>query len=130
VDYEIDNLTNRYNRTSAGSEKSDDDEPKTVAVPPVNPPLNEMISWSTKVFLTFLVIWAPAALTAAAAPSSPQMQIIERRDLPGGLVRERLRLPGFDPDEAVPAVAIHPASGGPWQAGLPSRYGESTNLSR
>ena len=42
------------------------------------------------------------------------MQIIERRDLPGGLVRERLRLPGFDMDEAVPAIAIHPASGGPF----------------
>jgi pimeloyl-ACP methyl ester carboxylesterase len=114
VDYEIDNLTNRYNRASAGSEKNDDYEPKTAAVPP----LNEMISWSTKVLLTFLVIWAPAALTAAAAASSPEMRIIERSDLPGGLVRERLRLPGFDPDEAVPAVAIHPASGGPFPVAI------------
>jgi pimeloyl-ACP methyl ester carboxylesterase len=41
------------------------------------------------------------------------VQVLQRTDLPGGLVRERLRLPGFDPDEAVPAIAIHPASGGP-----------------
>jgi hypothetical protein len=69
-----------------------------------------MISWKTKVLLTVLWTWFPAG--ALAAP--PKMQILERRDLPGGLVRERLRLPGFDPDEAVPAIAIHPASGGPF----------------
>ncbi len=39
---------------------------------------------------------------------------IERTELPGGLVRERLHLPGFDPDEAVPAIAVHPAAGGPF----------------
>jgi fermentation-respiration switch protein FrsA (DUF1100 family) len=38
---------------------------------------------------------------------------LEVRELPGGLVREKLRLPGFDPDEAVPAIAVHPAAGGP-----------------
>jgi pimeloyl-ACP methyl ester carboxylesterase len=47
-----------------------------------------------------------------------EMQILERNDLPGGLVREQLRLPGFDPDEAVPAVAIHPASGGPFPVAI------------
>ena len=69
-----------------------------------------MISWKTKVLLTVLLAWFPAG----AVPASPKIQIIERRDLPGGLVRERLRLPGFDTDEAVPAIAIHPASGGPF----------------
>jgi pimeloyl-ACP methyl ester carboxylesterase len=34
------------------------------------------------------------------------------------LIRERLRLPGFDPDEAVPAIAIHPASGGPFPVAI------------
>ncbi len=68
------------------------------------------ISWRTKVLLTVLLTSFPAA--AAAAP--PEVQVLERKDLPGGLVRERLRLPGFDPDEAVPAIAIHPASGGPF----------------
>jgi hypothetical protein len=51
---------------------------------------------------------------ATAAPAPPEIQILERTELPGKLVRERLRLPGFDPDEAVPAIAIHPASGGPF----------------
>jgi len=66
-------------------------------------------------FLSFLVSSVPAA---AAAASPPEMQILERQELPGGLVRERLRLPGFDPDEAVPAIAIHPASGGPFPVAL------------
>ncbi|MCX6902632.1 MAG: hypothetical protein NTW03_03980, partial [Verrucomicrobia bacterium] len=44
----------------------------------------------------------------------PGMQILEQKELPGGLVREKLRLPGFDPDESVPAVAVHPAAGGPF----------------
>jgi len=61
-------------------------------------------------FLSLLV----TALSAAGAAAPPEMQVLERRDLPGGLVREKLRLPGFDPDEAVPAIAIHPASGGPF----------------
>jgi uncharacterized protein len=39
----------------------------------------------------------------------PAIKLLERRDLPGNLVREKLRLPGFDPDEAVPAIAICPA---------------------
>jgi len=69
-------------------------------------------SWSTMVFLTFLL----ATLAVAAAP--PEAQVLERKDLPGGLVREKLRLPGFDPDEAVPAVAIHPASGGPFPVAI------------
>jgi len=43
---------------------------------------------------------------------------IERTELPGGLVRERLRLPGFDPDEAVPAIAVHPAAGGPFPVAI------------
>lgn len=67
----------------------------------------QMISWSTIVLLTCF----PASLSAS--PGSPsQMQLIERMEQPGGLVREKLRLPGFDPDEAVLAIAIHPGSGG------------------
>ncbi|MBM4031246.1 MAG: hypothetical protein FJ291_05605 [Planctomycetes bacterium] len=42
-----------------------------------------------------------------------EAEVMERRELSGGLVRERLRLPGFDPDEAVPAIALRPAAGGP-----------------
>jgi pimeloyl-ACP methyl ester carboxylesterase len=59
---------------------------------------------------------AMLSMTALAAP--PELQILERQDLPGGLVREKLRLPGFDPDEAVPAIAIHPASGGPFPVAI------------
>jgi hypothetical protein len=44
----------------------------------------------------------------------PEIQVLDRKELPGGLVREKLCLPGFDPDETVPAIAIHPASGGPF----------------
>ena len=73
-----------------------------------------VISWTTMVLLTFLL----ATLAVAAALAPPEAQVIERRDLPGGLVREKLRLPGFDPDEAVPAVAIHPASGGPFPVAI------------
>jgi len=46
--------------------------------------------------------------------TTPAAQTLEQTELPGGLVRERLRLPGFDPDEAVPAIAVHPAAGGPF----------------
>jgi len=73
-----------------------------------------MISWRTTVSLTFLAAWFPEA----AAAASPEAQILERRDLPGGLIRERLRLPGFDPDEAVPAIAIHPGTGGPFPVAI------------
>jgi pimeloyl-ACP methyl ester carboxylesterase len=67
-----------------------------------------VISLRTSALLTILI----ALLRTAAAGSPPEVQILERTKLPGGLVRERLRLPGFDPDEAVPAIAVHPASGG------------------
>ncbi|MCY2988965.1 MAG: prolyl oligopeptidase family serine peptidase [Planctomycetota bacterium] len=73
------------------------------------------ISWRMLILLSCLVTFVPAT-AAAAAPL--EMQILERTELPGGLVRERLRLPGFDPDEAVPAIAIHPASGGPFPVAL------------
>jgi hypothetical protein len=68
-----------------------------------------MISWSAKVLGVLLA----TAVPAAAAPAPLEIQVQERTDVPGGLVREKLRLPGFDPDEAVPAIAIHPAAGGP-----------------
>jgi len=74
----------------------------------------QMVWWTAAVSLVFLAAWFCAATAASAA----EAQILERRDLPGGLVRERLRLPGFDPDEAVPAVAIHPASGGPFPVAI------------
>jgi pimeloyl-ACP methyl ester carboxylesterase len=65
---------------------------------------------------------------AAAAPL--EVQVLERKDLPGGLVREKLRLPGFDADEAVPAIAVHPASGGrlPVCIALHSFRGAKENL--
>ncbi|MHB1036384.1 MAG: dienelactone hydrolase family protein [Pirellulales bacterium] len=68
------------------------------------------ISWKAKVVLAVLLTSFPAVATAAP----PDAQVLERKDLPGGLVREKLRLPGFDPDEAVPAIAFHPAAGGPF----------------
>jgi len=57
-----------------------------------------------------------AALVSAASPA--EVQVLERSALPGGLVRERLCLPGFDPDEAVPAIAVHPACGGPFPVAI------------
>jgi hypothetical protein len=69
-----------------------------------------MISWKTKFLLAVPLTWFPTA----AVPAPPKIQVIERRDLPGGLVRERLQLPGFDVDETVPTIAIHPASRGPF----------------
>jgi len=78
----------------------------------------QIVSWSTTFLLTFLATCFPAALSAADAGSPIEMQILERMELPGGLVREKLRLPGFDPDEAVPAIAIHPASGGPFPVAI------------
>ena len=73
-----------------------------------------MVSWRVAVCLTGLT----ACLSATAAASPAEVQVLERRDLAGGLVREKLRLPGFDPDEAVPAIAIHPAAGGPFPVAL------------
>jgi len=73
-----------------------------------------MVWWTAAVSLVFLAAWFCAATAASAA----EAQILERRDLPGGLVRERLRLPGFDPDEAVPAIAIHPGTGGPFPVAI------------
>jgi hypothetical protein len=58
----------------------------------------------TKTFAILLLVW----LAEAGGALPAEMQVLERRDLPGGLVREKLRLPGFDPDESVPAVAVHP----------------------
>jgi pimeloyl-ACP methyl ester carboxylesterase len=74
----------------------------------------QMSLWKRNVWLTFLTTFLP--VIAVAAPA--EAQTIDRSDLPGGLVREKLRLPGFDPDEAVPAVAIHPASGGPFPVAI------------
>jgi hypothetical protein len=44
----------------------------------------------------------------------PEIQVLDRKELRDGLVREKLCLPRFHPDETVPAIAIHPASGGPF----------------
>lgn len=60
----------------------------------------------------------PAALFAAAVGSTPDIQVLQRSDLSGGLVCERLRLPGFDPDETVPAIAIHPVGNGPFPVAI------------
>jgi dienelactone hydrolase len=58
------------------------------------------------------VILSSYSVSTAAVPPAPQ--VLESQQLPGDLVRERLLLPGFDPDESVPAIAIHPAAGGPF----------------
>ena len=60
----------------------------------------------------------PQPMTHQTAARRLEIQVLERKDLPGGLVRERWRLPGFDPDEAVPAIAVHPAVGGPFPVAL------------
>ncbi|MGA2620995.1 MAG: dienelactone hydrolase family protein [Thermoguttaceae bacterium] len=82
--------------------------------------LNAMlaISWKTIVLLTVL----STLCAVGAVPASTKMQIVEQRALPGGLVREKLRFPGFDPDEAVPAIAIHPATGGPFPVCIVLHY--------
>lgn len=64
------------------------------------------------------ILSAPTTPAHASEPRPLAIQTLERTELPGGLVREKLRLPGFDPDEAVPAIAIHPASGGPFPVAL------------
>ncbi len=90
---------------------------------------------------------APAQSDTPASPSGPgaaphelnggrperrlaEAQMLERKELPGGLVREKLRLPGFDPDESVPAIAIHPAAGGPFPVAFCLHYfrGAKENL--
>jgi hypothetical protein len=48
------------------------------------------------------------------AAEPPKIEVLDRVELPGGLVRERWRLPGCDPDETVPAIAFHPATDGPF----------------
>ncbi len=58
----------------------------------------------------------------ASGPRRPEMQVLERKELPRGLIREKLRLPGFDPDESVPAIAIHPAAGGPLPVAICLHY--------
>ncbi len=69
----------------------------------------QMRFWSTRTTGVLLV----ALLAAAGTAPPPDVQVLERTELPGGLVREKLRLPGFDPDEGVPAIAIYPAAKGP-----------------
>lgn len=74
------------------------------------------------VLLTLFLMATGAAVTAAP----PELQVLERAQLPGGLIRERLRLPGFDPDETVPAIAVHPAAGGPFPVCLVLHYFRGT----
>jgi uncharacterized protein len=76
------------------------------------------IYWKTHVLLTVLL----TSFAAEAAPAPPKIRVLEQRSLPGGLVRERLRLPGFDADETVPAIAIHRASGGPFPVCIVLHY--------
>jgi hypothetical protein len=77
-----------------------------------------MDMWKTRTLLFLMCLLVPA-LTAAAPPD---VKVLERTELPGGLVRERLQLPGCDPDEAVPAIAIHPAKGGPFPVCIVLHY--------
>ncbi len=81
-----------------------------------------MTSWSRTILVMLLSGGlAPASSSPGAGPY-PRAQIVERTELPGGLTRERLRLPGFDPDETVPAIAIHPVSGGPFPVAICLHY--------
>jgi predicted esterase len=75
----------------------------------------------SRLMAVLLLALGAGAEGRAASPAS-EAQTIERRELSGGLVREKLLLPGFDPDEAVPAIAIHPASGGPFPVVLVLHY--------
>ena len=63
-------------------------------------------------------LWPRDPTNHASELRRPALQVLDRKDLPGGLVRERLRLPGFDPDESVPAIAVHPAVGGPFPVAI------------
>jgi dienelactone hydrolase len=47
-------------------------------------------------------------LCAAGASGAEKLQVIERREIENGLVREKLLLPGWDPADPVPAIAIAP----------------------
>jgi pimeloyl-ACP methyl ester carboxylesterase len=82
-------------------------------------------SWNTTILLTVLLTsWS---VDTVAGP--PKIRIIEQGTLPGGLVREKLRCPGFDLDEAVPAIAIHPAVGGPFPVCIVLHYFRGTKES-
>jgi pimeloyl-ACP methyl ester carboxylesterase len=61
---------------------------------------------------------APGPSPATRAADARGIKVLERRELPGDLIREKLRLPGFDPDEAVPAIAVYPAHGGPFPVAI------------
>jgi uncharacterized protein len=69
-----------------------------------------------------LLLLQGAWAQAAAGPPALEARTLERKELSNGLVREKLLLPGFDPDEAVPAIAIHPGSGGPFPVVLVLHY--------
>jgi fermentation-respiration switch protein FrsA (DUF1100 family) len=75
-----------------------------------------------------VIVQSPA--DSGSALRRLDIQILERKDLPGGLVREKLRLPGFDPDEAVPAIVLRPAAGGPFPVAIVMHYfrGAKENL--
>lgn len=83
-------------------------------------------SWIAKVLVPVLLV----SLCPVAVAAPPELEVLERTELPGGLVRERLRLPGFDPDESVPAIAVHPAAGGPFPVCIVLHYfrGEKENF--
>ena len=74
------------------------------------------------------MLWLSFPASVMTAP--PDLRVLERTELPGGLIRERLQLPGFDPDETVPAIAIHPATGGPFPVCFVLHYfrGEKASL--
>lgn len=44
-----------------------------------------------------------------------ELQVLERQELPNGLIREKSLLPGWDPSDPVPAIAVYPKG----KAGLP-----------
>ncbi|HUT60547.1 MAG TPA: dienelactone hydrolase family protein [Phycisphaerae bacterium] len=52
------------------------------------------------------VLLAGIALGAERPEDKPV--VLERAELDGGLVREKIRLPGCDPSDPVPAIAVYP----------------------
>ena len=54
-----------------------------------------------------LIVVVCMVLLAGELPGR-ELQVLERQELRNGLVREELLLPGWDPSDPVPAIAIYP----------------------
>lgn len=70
------------------------------------------LGWASACVALMLLMMIGGIGLEAADP--PKIEVLERVELPERLVRERLRLPGCEPDESVPAIAYYPATDGPF----------------